>query len=201
MAIPTARVDGAAAVLSVLDVHKYYELGRDARPCAARRQPRCRAGRIRRDHGRERQRQVHAHEHPRMSRPPEQRTVSAGRHRRLTARQDAPSPRSGIAASASCSRDSICSRAPRRSRTSAPHALHEDRRARARATRAPRGARARGSREPRRPLSVADVGRPAAARGHRAGTGQPTRDPPGRRAHRQPRQPDVGRDHGRCSRS
>ncbi|HEY7894806.1 MAG TPA: ABC transporter ATP-binding protein [Gemmatimonadaceae bacterium] len=27
MAIPTARVDGAAAVLSVLDVHKYYSLG------------------------------------------------------------------------------------------------------------------------------------------------------------------------------
>ena len=40
------------------------------------------------------------------------------------------------------------------------------------------------------------VGRPAAARGRRAGAGEQSVDPAGRRAHRQPRHRDRQRNHG-----
>ena len=56
---------------------------RNARPRAARCKRRNPARRIRGHHGRERQRQVHLHEHAWLSRPPELRTLPARRNRRF----------------------------------------------------------------------------------------------------------------------
>ena len=58
------------------------------------------------------------------------------------------------------------------------------------------GPRARGPQLARPPLPVAALGRPAAARRHRARHRRPAAHPAGRRADGQPRQPDGRRDHG-----
>ena len=68
------RDDGA--VLRVEDVHKYYDMG-ETRVHALRGVSLERGGgRVRRHHGRERQRQVDADEHPRLPRPAERRAAT-----------------------------------------------------------------------------------------------------------------------------
>ena len=166
---------------------------------AARRQPHDRARRVRRDHGRVGLGQVDADEHPRLPRPPDQRHATCSRastSRRSTSRRWRAS---AAGASASSSRASTCSRAPARSRTSSCRCSTPAWTARTSERRARAALQLLGLDGPRAQPAEPALGRPAAARRDRARAGQRPGDPAGRRADRQSRLADRGRDHGRSS--
>ena len=147
------------------------------------------AGRVRRDHGLVRLRQVDADEHPRLPRPADRRVATASPGAR-SSRLDRRRARRGAErrSSASSSRASTCSRARPRSRTSSCRsstracAARERQRAGDARARARRPRRAAAITRPRQ-LSGGQQQRVAIAR---ALVGDPQVDPR-RRAHRQPR--------------
>ena len=110
-------------------------------------------------------------------------------------------PGSATRRSGSSSRPSTCCRAPTRCTTSScrwstPACAAKERRERGR-----RSAATGGPGRSHEPPAQRAVGRPAPARGHRPGAGQPAQHPPGRRADRQPRLAAPARRSWRCSSS
>ena len=163
---------------------------RRRRACAARRQPHDRGRRVRRHHGLVGLRQVDADGDARLPRPAEQRPLFLRRRRRGAARASPTSRACAASASASCSRASICWRAPARIENvalplfyaaSGPASAGLARRAGA------RGAQAARARRPRAQHARPALGRPAAAGGDRARPDQQPEPAARRRADRQSR--------------
>ena len=174
-------------IIEARRIAKTYGAGADRRARAARHQLRDRARRLRRDHGRVGQRQEHADEHPRLSRPADARPLPARRDRRSRARRvrarAGPQPQDRLRlpelqpdpAHLGARRTSSCRWS---TRASSP---------RSGAVRADRGAARGRARRADAPPAERAVGRPAAACRHRAGDRDQPGDRPRRRADRQPR--------------
>ena len=157
--------------------------------CAARRERRCRTGRVPRGDGPVRLRQVDVHAHPGLPRPADVRPVHPRRPGRVEDVARTISRRCATTGSGSSSRASTCCRAPARSRTSNCRCstAGEHIKAVGAPQARPGVARDRRPAAPLAPPPEPAVGRPAAARGDRARAHQQPVDPAGRRADGQPR--------------
>ena len=197
---PTSRraTSSHETVIQIVGMTKTYVLG-DIEVHALRGVgPDDRARRVRRDDGRVGLGQIDADEHARMPGPAHQRPLHPrGRGRRAT-RTSRNSRRSAAGGSGSFFRISTCCREPSALENVELPLFYSalDRRRRASRRRPGEAGRTRG---PRAEPSESTLGRTAAARRDCARAGQSPVDTAGRRADRQSRLDQFGRDNGRAA--